>query len=313
MRRAVAGLLALSLLLLTAAGWLAVTTEAGGRWVVLHLLDRVPGLTLTSVSGTLLGPIELAGLDFQHREAHVRAARLTVRWRPAELWRGRLHLEQVAIVGLEVRKHDVPPPERLPDLRPAIPIALDQLTLDGVGLAFGDGAPVLFDRGEARDVALGEALAVGGLSLRAPTLSIDLSGRLHPFGEYRLDVAAPWRWQQPGRAPLDGDLRLAGSVRALTATLGLRGWLNADAVGRLGDLLARIELDLTAEVEGLDLGAGDGLPAVTGRVQLTGGLAAPEVCASLTLRPPGAEPVELGLAGVLEPSRVRVDRLRAIV
>jgi translocation and assembly module TamB len=306
------GLLGLSLLL-TAAGWLALATEAGGRWVVLRLLDRVPGLALESVSGTLLGPLELAGLDFQHREAHVRAARLTVRWRPAELWRGRLRLEQVAISGLDVRKHDIPPPERLPDLRPAIPLALDHLTLDGVRLAFGDGAPFLFDHGEARDVTLGEALAVGDLALRAPALSINLSGQLHPFAEYRLDVAAPWRWQQPGRAPLDGDLRLGGSLRALTATLGLRGWLNADAVGRLGDLLARIDLDVTAEVDRLELGADDDLPGVTGRVQLTGGLAAPELCASLTLLPPGADPVELGIAGVLEPSRVRLDRLRALV
>ncbi len=315
MRRALfwlAGLLGL-LLLLAASGWALTATEAGARWLLPRLVAWVPGLSLGAVSGTLLGPLELTALQFRHPEVSVRLGHATVHWRPAELLRGVIRLERVAASGLVVHKQDTPPPEHLPDLRPPVPLVVEQLTVDGLQLAFGDGTPLAVDRGEAQGVELAEELTVAGLALRSSSLAADLSGRIEPFGEYRLEVTAPWRWQVPGRSPLDGDLRLDGTVRALTATLGVRGWLAADAVARLGDVLARVDLDLSAEVERLDLAAaGPDLPAavVAGRVDLTGGLAAPAVCALLTVQPRDAPPVGVGLAAVLEPARVRIDRVQ---
>ena len=52
-------LLGLLLLLASAAGGFTLATEAGARWLVPRLLADVPGLSVQSVSGRLLGGIEL--------------------------------------------------------------------------------------------------------------------------------------------------------------------------------------------------------------------------------------------------------------
>ena len=303
-------LLGLLLLLASAAGGFTLATEAGARWLVPRLLADVPGLSVQSVSGRLLGGIELEEVRLEHYEVSARAHRITVRWQPSALLRGVVLLREVAVSGLEVRKHDTPPPERLPDLRPALRVAVDHLRTDGFRLAFGGNEPIVFERGEATRVELAGVLTVGTLALQTPDLAVELSGQLQPFGDYGIDASGPWRWEPPGRAPLAGDLRLGGRIRDLHLALGVRGWLDADVVARLGDLLSEVDLDLAAEVEGLELAALDPeLPPVvlSGRLELTGRPATPEVCALASLAAPrlggGSGAARLVLGGTLGDTR----------
>lgn len=302
-------LLGLLLLLASAAGGLTLATEAGARWLVPRLLADVPGLSVRAVSGRLLGGIELEEVRLEHHEVSARADRIAVRWQPSALLRGVVLLREVAVSGLEVRKHDTPPPERLPDLRPPLPVVLERLHVDGFRLAFGEREPTVFERGEATGVELAGALTVGTLALHTPTLAVELSGQLQPFGDYRIDAVGPWRWDAPRQGPLSGELRLGGGIRAFHATLGVRGWLDADVVARLGDLLSGIDLDLAAEVQRLDLAAlAPGLPAVglAGRLEAGGKVGDPvDLRWSLD-----TQDLARALPGAAASLAARVDRVR---
>jgi len=104
--------LALVLLLLVAAGLaLLVGTEAGLRAALGLAQSAMPGrLSIQSVSGRLIGPLEIQGLRFGDAAAVVEVDRTAFDWRPRELLAGRVHLSVLELQGVRVTPGDAPRP-----------------------------------------------------------------------------------------------------------------------------------------------------------------------------------------------------------
>ncbi|MGI9212145.1 MAG: hypothetical protein ACR2HF_06695, partial [Methylococcaceae bacterium] len=111
--------------------------------VVLVLIATVMGagalsqmLHVGSVSGSLLSGLTFTDVDVRVKTLSLHAARLRLLMRLGELWQGRLHIETLAVDGLNVR--DESPPDTHPgsfDLK-TIPLPLS-VVIDDLSLHDG--------------------------------------------------------------------------------------------------------------------------------------------------------------------------------
>lgn len=88
-----------------------VGTTAGARLVVARALGRVPeGMTvdIARVDGRLLGPLSLEGVRIGNRLVEVAVDSIGLDWSPRRLFSRQLHIERVAIDGVDARL--LPPP-----------------------------------------------------------------------------------------------------------------------------------------------------------------------------------------------------------
>ncbi|MBK8164833.1 MAG: translocation/assembly module TamB domain-containing protein [bacterium] len=104
----IAGLVLGCVLLLLA---FLVGTTAGARFVVARALTRVPaGVTvdIARIDGRLLGPLSLEGVRIGNRLVEVMVDSVGLDWSPRRLLNRQLHIEKVAIDGVDARL--LPPP-----------------------------------------------------------------------------------------------------------------------------------------------------------------------------------------------------------
>lgn len=260
-----AGLFALALLFV-------MTTETGLSSVWSVARDRLPeGIEVESVSGRLIGPLEVRGVDIDLPALSLCADRLVLDWRPSRLAVAKVQIATVGGEGIQVvlRPDAAPSPEepdsplsldfRAPitlviehafirDLRvqpapEAEPLILDSLSLAGV-----------WDRGsvelseftlrsplsgplEARLFALLEhnAIRIQTLHLSSPDSDLEtrLSGHVRQtLGRLNLDLQGQWTAL---RWPLTGEaqMRSPSGRFALTGTLpALQAELDARLLSR---------------------------------------------------------------------------------
>ncbi|MFC3531516.1 translocation/assembly module TamB domain-containing protein [Vogesella facilis] len=219
-------LLATPLLLLLAAAvllaWLSATPAGFAtlwRWA-----DSVSGgsLKVGRSDGTLWQGFTLQQLSWQHAGTRLDISRLRLDWQPAALWRGQLHIRQLAIGDIRYAgkpaARPAAPPQVPRSLALPLPVRLDALAIDsfsqpGQPLLAALRATYRYDGGRHRltlrqlDTPWGGATV--GLTVR-DAAPFQLAGQLRYQGELE-GVAAR------GQLALAGSLlqpRLAGEIAA---------------------------------------------------------------------------------------------------
>lgn len=219
--RIAGGVLAV-LLLLVAAVFAALQTDAGGRAAarLVSTLASTPGeteLRVERIGPGLPSRLSLSGLSLADAEGEWLAVdRLEVRWRPLALFRGRLSVAEALAGGVQL--------SRLPEGGPAAeeddePFSLPSLPLD-----------VQVDRFAFDDVEIGEAVAGEAVALRASgEVAAERGGRVRTEAEIvrTNGVGAAVRLQalwQPAGERLSLDLRADEPEGGLVGSLlGLAG------------------------------------------------------------------------------------------
>ncbi len=200
--------------LLATLSFLAGTT-AGARFVVARALTRLPaGVTvdITRVEGRLLGPLSLEGVRIGNRLVEVAVDSIGLDWSPRRLFSRQLHIERVAIDGVDARLlpplADAPaptdanegpqPPPRMP-----LEIVITEARAANVKLLVTESV-------ELRDLRL-------ALRGRADRYELDVATRL--FGadlpEVRLTAAATGTLTDISLLPL--EVRALGGVARVRA------------------------------------------------------------------------------------------------
>jgi translocation and assembly module TamB len=232
------------------AGWL-VGTESGARFVLSRAQGALPPgqLEVTSVRGSLAGPLELGGLRFRDSSSGVDARVQTLRVDPSlfALVRSTLHLNTLDLDGVDVALTTVPPPPNPPPpaplqklLTPPLAMLLDRVHVARVNVAL-DGKPLFVaDTVDAGFTWTTAGLALKQLAVRAPQGRIDLSGTLDSYLDYRgrarLDgdwLVAPPQPQQPPPLRVAAKLDLVNDGRSANFTLTLAQPLAANANGNV--------------------------------------------------------------------------------
>ena len=201
--------LALAILLALIAAfaiWL-LDTQSGARFAIERAKSALAGkLTLGEARGTLVGPLELRNLEYKDPAAglDVKVKALQLEYGFASLLHKTLHVQNLAIDGVDVALTTVPPAPQPPQpaapsvqslLTPPLDILLDKLHVGATRIT-QDGKPVFAS--DSLDVAAAwtrASLVVRQLALRAPDGKVDLTGMLNSYSDFRGKSLLTFEWK----------------------------------------------------------------------------------------------------------------------
>jgi len=314
--------LALVLLLLVATGLaLLVGTEAGLRAALGLAQSAVPGrLSIQSVSGRLIGPLEIQGLRFGDAAAVVEVDRAAFDWRPRELLAGRVHLSVLELQGVRVTPGDAPPAETEPEGGPAglpeialpVEILLDRVRISDARL-LKDGVPPLEDA-VLRARASRSELTVDELSLRLPGIRVALAGGIGLAAGTASDLRLDWTWDGPQGQSLTGAGRVTGPIDVLQIEHRVSGAAEVSLSARLEGLPAAPRWDATLDlvrVEPALLVADVPALTVTGRLATRGVPTDLSAEGSVRVAEATLGTHQIDLAATVAGDQVRLQRLDA--
>ena len=237
LRRLLFWLSGLLLLALLAAGFV-ISTETGLQSLI-ALAERVaPGqLTVDSVNGRLLGPLQIKGLRYEQGPLQLALGNANLDWQPSALFSGKVHITSLHFSDLDVQlppgdSASSPEPLILPDIHLPLAVSISDLQSRAIRIHLPDAKPIQFDAINFKAGVETNGLQIETLEIRAPQGEIRLSGRLNPIGNYPLQIRLDWRLLTPNYGEFAGRGDISGEVRdrlQLThnitgaATLDLRG------------------------------------------------------------------------------------------
>lgn len=257
MRRLVRYLLLLLLLLVFAAGYWVMGTEAGLRWTWEQVRGRSDGaLAAERVEGILAGPLRIQGLTLRTARAEVAVGRLGFNWAPSALLRGTFKLSDIDAEAIRVDMAQAPPQAQDDGAfeLPALPlkVAVEDADIRDVLVQPADGEPLRLERAILTAGLGPEGLQVRQLRLRAPQGQLDVRGAVGRQPGQPVELSLEWSVKpEPLVRPVSGSARIGGSVPAPEITIRVEAPFTATAQAdlRWGD--SPLAWEARVEVEDL--------------------------------------------------------------
>ena len=253
------GPLALVLLVVLALGAI-LGTEAGLRLALQVGTRLAPGeLTVDSVSGRLVGPLEIRGLAYRDPAVSLELGRVALDWRPVELFAARLRVVALELEGIRVVPGATaaePPPEpseplALAELRLPLEVVLERIEVRDARLEQPGVPPLDHALLQARVDAKGGTVDVRALTLTSGDANVEARGRVGEALDLAWSVRAPNLAQllPGGRGSLVGEGQVSGTVTSPQ----VRARLNGKGVSFQDHGLERLaaDLEMTLAPEGL--------------------------------------------------------------
>jgi translocation and assembly module TamB len=208
-------LAAIVLLLVAAvafAAWVA-STPSGTSWAAAQAQQRVPGLRIGGVQGTLARGLVLHGLHHTPPEGgtSVSIRRLTVHVAWRALLSRTLHVTDAEVREVRVVLGEAPPDEEQTpfSLEPPIDVVVDRFVATDVTVLRDGERLATVRRGEARGRWTGEGLAIEQLDVRADEGALQLRGSVAGGPVYAAAADGRFRWRV-------GTLEWRGTLTART-------------------------------------------------------------------------------------------------
>lgn len=212
----VLGLVGTLLLTVVSGAALLLLTETGLH-VALQLAQRVaPGtLTWQQADGRLVGPVQLAGVDYQDDKGHYRLGRLRLDWAPGRLLARRLSVHRLYLEDVDINLPETPPdPDKEPfepGWRLPLELVLRDLAVKNLRVQIGQAEPVVINALNANASSGLEWLDIAQLQLDMPQLALRIEGRLGLGREVGTDLSLAWRLTPEGYAPIAARGQLNGT------------------------------------------------------------------------------------------------------
>lgn len=221
-------LLAALVLALALLGWVG-TTEAGLRWAAERARPWLPaGVSFEAVDGRLLGPLRVEGLRLEAVDHQIALAQIDIAWSPRALLAGRLHVDRLAIDGVDVAPAPAPetaatgPPELPGAIGLPLRVRLAEAHIADIRLRPPAGEAITIERVRFAATAGPGGIALEDLELAAPMLALDGRVALDGRPPFALDGHLRWRARHAALSDaVAGELRLAGSLREPRAEVEL--------------------------------------------------------------------------------------------
>ncbi len=314
-------------LLVGAALWFLLGTQAGARWLFTRVGSTMAGsLEVAELRGPIRGPLAIRGLVYRSDAAVVRVDRLTLDWRLGALLEKRLDVERLAASGVRVRLLPGPPsatPQGLPDVHLPINIIVRQARVRDLEVVSPPAAggkagaaaapqPLRIDAIDLATRSRGDVVTIERLTVASPELSARVSGRLEPTGDYPVDLTLDWSAALPGQPRLAGRGSFSGTLERLRVAQELRAPVAARLDATLTRPLHDLRFDATLAARPFPLRRlGATLPAATvgGRVHAEGAIDAFRAEARLAAPATDYGALSAQVAVVRNGERWRFDRL----
>lgn len=228
----------LLLLVVVALGSLygLLASDAGTRLLARQVQARA-GDTVqwTQLTGSVLGPLQLAGLQLSLPGLQLAADQLQLSWQPRALLAGRIHVEALRGTGIRLTLTTAESAPAEGSFNPAdialpLALALDDLSFSDLQLIQPEQPPVQIDSVTLSAQLVKQQLEVRQLALRLPQGGIGLKADTELAERMPIDLELSWDWlpgvaedpatrssgsssAPPSGTPLTGEFTLAGLVQ----------------------------------------------------------------------------------------------------
>ncbi len=263
---------------LALALWL--NSHASLRWLLDRTAAALPGeLQVSHAEGSALGPIDLRGLHYRSPELDVRLEHVRLDWRPWQLLRGRLRVQQLQLDSLQVRFHDRPRtgnPTDLPPLLVPLPVEIVSASVTDSRIFQANLArPVHLDQIDLRGRLDRNTLRLDALAIHFDSMALDIRGDIEPVGQYPLAISLDWSVDRAALPPLRGTATIAGNIRQLDIDALIQQPRGGRFQGQVTQPLSKLRWQGDLNLQALNLQTLDArLPALvlTGMGRLDGNL-----------------------------------------
>ncbi len=191
--------------------WLAGTESGNRRLLSWALGDAV---AFSSYRGSLFSEIELTEIHYRDADQQLSARRLWLRWRPAALLDGVLHLNALEAAGVSYQA--ITTGETSAAAPPPLPLALrlDRLLLEDLEYQTSD-THLHIPHIRGRLLAEGHTVRLEELSVHHQAFSLEAEGRIELDSRFPLDLRVSWQGEWPELGPLAGTGTLKGNLDGL--------------------------------------------------------------------------------------------------
>ena len=244
----------LVLLLLTVSAVAFLLGTEPGLSVLASLACRSSAgrVTVGSASGTVLGAFQLNDLRYDDGIDAVAIERVALRWRPADLFAGRVHIETMKASGVRVTlgPGDDDRPTVPVDLSLPVSLQIDALAAERLTVLLEGDEVVALREGLAGPLAWhGDRVVVDDLRLATAIATLRVRGQLRTSAGYPLELVFEAGLTPEDTAGFVGSGSVRGPLAALDWELTTTVPFTAHLQGRLFDLLntARWEASVTGD------------------------------------------------------------------
>lgn len=265
--------------ILTAVAYVFIGTPTGSRWLLETAVHLSHGrLAFSAVRGSLLGGLDVDGLRWHSIDLEIDIAHAGLRWRPLDLFAGRLQIDALSAEHVFVANHPqttsaAAASPASPTTLPALPLAVHvgALRIDDL-VVVAQGKPVRIARIRGEFSLAGKRLHLSRLSVRTPQGGLAVVGALDLAPAMTLDLRTAWDWQLTGGKALDGHGTLQGTLAALRIEQRLNQPFQARLAGRIDVPAQSAKLALSWQKARWPLSGPAQVESRSGTLQLTGGI-----------------------------------------
>lgn len=190
-RMLLALLLAATFMLLALSGWLLVSTS-GLQWLTTTATRMSAGrISLTGVSGTLLGSIKVQTVIIGNSDMRITAHDIQMVWRPVSLLSGKLEVQSLLVRDVEILSSSSDTPSMYPaDLRLPLSLSVKMLGIDTLRIINKDGGtPIFFANNVSAILASnGRLHELQGFNAQLEYGTLTASGQLDGVRPYALQA-----------------------------------------------------------------------------------------------------------------------------
>lgn len=214
MRRARLWLVVVGLLVVgagvSAGAWL-LTSEAALPWLIGRAAAWLPGqLTVGTVSGRLLGPVQATDIDYRADGLRLSIARVAFDWRPSALLANRWHFRRFEVEDAHLVLADTEPKRERRHWQLPINLAIDRGQIRRLRIEPAPGTAWVADAIDIAGAADSRYLRLERLALSGPNLRAEASGAL---GRGTDGIQLKWQLTPPASVAWSGGGTILGDLQ----------------------------------------------------------------------------------------------------
>jgi len=312
-------LFSLLMLLLIPAGLFGLlNSDSGSRWLLQHLLARLPAQTsVKAIEGRLLERLELSDLTYKTDTETVSINKLVFAWQPASIFSRKLKIVDLTIDGLTVNITDNNAPAETSgfdinaDLLLPVDIALENLLLTNASIQLGEQVHTLQKLQLSGFTEHGQ-LNVVSLAINAQPLAATIKGEVKLGNGFPFNITADWQFNSEEYGLLQAVTTINGDLQQLAFDNRVSSPFKLTLTGDLADLPTTPRINAHGDWQNFNWPLVGNAPQVSsqqGDFELSGLLSEYQVKLNAQLTRPSLPKAQLTFSGTGSTEAIAIDKL----
>ncbi|RJQ22617.1 MAG: hypothetical protein C4560_02190 [Nitrospiraceae bacterium] len=256
MKRTILSIVFIVLLLLSASAGFLLSTESGLQWILARVEYMLPEELSASVSGRIIGPIEVRDLHYRSSGLELSVKRLLFDWRPLSLFLLRFHISTFHAEHADLRFSSERPDEVEKGHKPfkaLLDILVDDASVSGINIMQpGPASPFTITNIRLAARMSGKSIRIDELRTTIPRFELVMHGAVDLSEDYPLDVETRWLVRIDGYPDISGRGAIRGPLKKLTVSQDANAPFQASLHASILNIMKNPQWDADLDIASLE-------------------------------------------------------------